>query len=180
MSDTPRMNYKPWTIETVPLPLVVRCKATGILHAVLMADCDGVYMCAENHPHNIHIVPYGSLLKTDDQRDGTPCGEVVKVSEPKTCKCAAHSYAECICGAWDDLNPHTLMRERDEANEKLVCARQSYADLSQLYDEARKALMESVAYVVHMPGVAAGDEYWTRRMEMAARWRKAAGLGDSK
>ena len=74
----------------------------------------------------------------------------------------------------------TLENELNETNEKLACLRQNYADLSQLYDEARKALMESVAYVVHMPGVAAGDEYWTRRIKMAARWRKAAGLGDSK
>ena len=30
---------------------------------------------------------------------------------PKTCRCAAHSYAECICGAWDDLDP---IRLRDQ------------------------------------------------------------------
>lgn len=45
---------------------------------------------------------------------------------------------------------------------------------------ARKALLEAVAYVVHMPGVAVGDEYWTRRIEMAARWRKLAGMEESK
>lgn len=23
----------------------------------------------------------------------------------KKCECAAHSYADCVCGAWDDLSP---------------------------------------------------------------------------
>lgn len=53
-------------------------------------------------------------------------------------------------------------------------------DLKAERDEARKSLLEAVAYVVNMPGVAVGDEYWTRRIKMAARWRKAAGLGDGK
>ena len=41
--------------------------------------------------------------------------QMEKDEDVVTCKCAAHSYAECVCGAWDDLNPHTLKRERDEA-----------------------------------------------------------------
>ena len=43
------------------------------------------------------------------------------MSEVKTCKCAAHNYDECVCGAWDDLDPYKLRqdlaavtKERDE------------------------------------------------------------------
>jgi hypothetical protein len=33
----------------------------------------------------------------------------------KRCKCAAHNSDECVCGAWDDLDPQRLRQERDEA-----------------------------------------------------------------
>jgi hypothetical protein len=70
------------------------------------------------------------------------------MSKPKTCKCAAHSYAECICGAWDDLNPHTLKRERDEARE---CLREM---------------------LVHVRIV----KIWDIAEVTWARWRRAAGI----
>ena len=44
--------------------------------------------------------------------------------EPKTCKCASHSYAECFCGAWDDLNPHTLQRELAAVKAERDCLRE--------------------------------------------------------
>lgn len=74
------------------------------------------------------------------------------MSEPKTCKCAAHSYAECICGAWDDLNPHTLKRERDEA---VRCLREAIGEAGPYYDDPSCP---------------------QRGKEMIARWRKAAGI----
>ena len=74
----------------------------------------------------------------------------------KTCKCAAHSYAECICGAWDDLNPHTLMRERDEA-------RAALREIAKMKgDESIAIEMRAVELV--------------GRMHLAAS--KAAGLGE--
>ena len=27
------------------------------------------------------------------------------------CKCAAHNSDECVCGAWDDLDPYMLTRK---------------------------------------------------------------------
>ena len=78
--------------------------------------------------------------------------QMEKDEAPVTCKCAAHSYAECICGAWDDLNPHTLKRERDEA---VSCLREAIAEAGPYYDDPRCP---------------------QRGKDMIARWRKAAGI----
>lgn len=38
-------------------------------------------------------------------------------SEPREeCSCHAYCWDECICGAWEDLNPYALRAE----NEKLI------------------------------------------------------------
>ena len=71
-------QVKPWTLSTVPMPLVTRCKGTGILHVAVLADENGVAMHAYNEPYRVRFVAYESLLEADEQRDGSPCGEVSK------------------------------------------------------------------------------------------------------
>ena len=71
-------QVRPWTIDTVPMPLVTRCKATGILHVSVLADDNGVAMHAHNAPYIVFPISYSDLLENDEQRDGSPCGEVVK------------------------------------------------------------------------------------------------------
>ena len=49
--------------------------------------------------------------------------------EPKRCICAAHNYDECICGAWDDLDPHKLKAELAEAKSHLSDMSKAVADM---------------------------------------------------
>ena len=36
------------------------------------------------------------------------------------CRCAATNSDECVCGAWDDLDPYKLKRELNEASAALA------------------------------------------------------------
>jgi uncharacterized coiled-coil protein SlyX len=40
----------------------------------------------------------------------------------KQCKCSAFNSDECVCGAWDDLNPHRLKRLLEESESRLAKA----------------------------------------------------------
>lgn len=73
-------------------------------------------------------------------------------NKPKICKCSAYNSDECCCGAWDDLDPHKLKRELDEA---ISCLREVIAEAASYYDDPRCP---------------------PRGKAMIARWRKAAGM----
>jgi hypothetical protein len=38
---------------------------------------------------------------------------------PNKCHCAAHNSDECICGAWDDLDPHMLRGKLDQIKRRI-------------------------------------------------------------
>ncbi len=68
---------KPWTIDTVPMPLVVIHKQAGRLAVCVSADKDGVWLIS-NTLGGVIIVTYANLIRDFTQRDGSPCGEVAK------------------------------------------------------------------------------------------------------
>lgn len=70
-------QVKPWTIDTVPMPLVVKPRATGNLIAILAAKSECVVMLHTDDGKTTSAT-YDELREHFTQRDGSPCGEVVK------------------------------------------------------------------------------------------------------
>lgn len=77
----------PWTIETVPMPLVLKRKYDSTLWVVVSARTDGVLTCGThddslgfNTQANASIMRHSWkwLMDKFTHRDGSPCGEVSK------------------------------------------------------------------------------------------------------
>ena len=67
-------QVRPWTIDTVPMPLVVKSRA-GTIYQVVCVHKDGVDIAC--HKSSTELT-YKWLLDAYTQRYGSPCGEVVK------------------------------------------------------------------------------------------------------
>ena len=63
-------------------------------------------------------IRFGNVLLTDIRTGAGRKGE-----EVKQCQCSAHNYDECVCGAWDDMDPYKLREQLGAAREERDTAR---------------------------------------------------------
>lgn len=59
---------------------------------------------------------------------------------PKTCQCSAHNSDECVCGAWDDLDPYKLRAELKACRAELAATKLVLAQNGKDADELAKQL----------------------------------------
>lgn len=81
------LKVKPWTLDTVPLPLVVKRKSDMAIFTISAAVEEGITIVGKfstglpvgvMHPASIVSHTWEMLLENFTQRDGSPCGEIVK------------------------------------------------------------------------------------------------------